>query len=342
MQNGTYKNATAPFGFKKENGNLVIDETQAMIVRQIFEWYSSGFGTQLISDMLNNSEDNGIWQPNRVKYILTNERYIGNAVFQKYYVTETLPHVKKRNYGERQKYYVTDVNTPIVEKDLFYTVQNLMKSRHKEYVEENHFLAKRIYCVKCGATYKYRNIRGKSYWGCRTHEKNSSKCENKRIPEIEIYSAFIRLCNKLMANYKLILAPLQSALQDLKLKKFSGQPQVMDIHKEIAKLREQTHVLARLKTIGFLDEAKYIEQTTELTAKISKLQSELKKLTRSDDEDEVIEQIEMLTGFFEKQSSIITEFDETAFESIVEKIVVLNHGELEFHLIGGLKFREKI
>ena len=84
----------------------------------------------------------------------------------------------------------------------------------------------------------------------------------------------------------------------------------MDIHKQTAKLREQTHVLARLKTKGFLDEVKYIEQTTELTAKINKLQAELKKLTRSDDEDETIDQIEMLIDFFEKQSNPITEFDE--------------------------------
>lgn len=75
----------------------------------------------------------------------------------------------------------------------------------------------------------------------------------------------------------------------------------MDIHKEIAKLKEQTHVLARLKTKGFLDEAKYIEQTAGLTAKINKLQSELKKLTRSDDEDETLDQIEMLIDFLKSE-----------------------------------------
>lgn len=75
----------------------------------------------------------------------------------------------------------------------------------------------------------------------------------------------------------------------------------MDIHKEIVKLKEQTHVLARLKTKGFLDEAKYIEQTTELTAKINKLQSELKKLTRSDDENETLDQIEMLIDFLKSE-----------------------------------------
>jgi hypothetical protein len=116
----------------------------------------------------------------------------------------------------------------------------------------------------------------------------------------------------------------------------------MDIHKEVAKLREQTHVLARLKTKGFLDEAKYIEQTNELNVKISKLQSELKKLTRSDDEDEALDQIEMLTDFFEKREKPMTEFEELEFESIVDKIVVKNQHELEFHLIGGLKFKEKV
>ena len=116
----------------------------------------------------------------------------------------------------------------------------------------------------------------------------------------------------------------------------------MDIHKQTAKLREQTHVLARLKTKGFLDEAKYIEQTTELTAKINKLQAELKKLTRLDDEDETLDQIEMLIDFFERRDKPITEFEESAFESIVEKIVVIDQHELEFHLIGGIKFKENI
>ena len=131
-------------------------------------------------------------------------------------------------------------------------------------------------------------------------------------------------------------------MQDLKLKEFTGKTQVMDIHKEIAKFREQTHILARLKTKGFLDEAKYIEQTTALTAKINKLQAELKKLTRFDDEDETLDQIDMLIDFFEKRENPMTEFEESAFESIVEKIVVIDQHELEFYLIGGFKFKEKI
>lgn len=50
----------------------------------------------------------------------------------------------------------------------------------------------------------------------------------------------------------------------------------------------------------------------------------------------------MLIDYFENQEKLMTEFDESAFENIVEKIVVINQHELEFHLIGGLKFKEKI
>ena len=79
-----------------------------------------------------------------------------------------------------------------------------------------------------------------------------------------------------------------------------------------------------------------------MNLKISKFQSELNRLTRYDDEDKALDQIEMLTDFFEKREKSITEFEETAFESIVDRIVVKGRNELEFHLIGGIKITENI
>ncbi len=347
MQNGTYKIARPPFGFNIINGELEVNETQAKIVNQIFNWYISGCGLLKIADILNennipSNQLQGKWTADVVKYILTNERYIGDAVFQKNYVTETLPYLKLRNYGEKPKYYVTDTNPQIVEKRVFETVQRLLKERHKPYSNDGHMMSGKIICSKCGATYKFKKCGEKYYWTCRTHDIKSDLCENGRILESKIYGAFIVLHNKLWYNYKQILIPLQTALHDLKLRKFNGNSNVMDIHKEIAKLKEQTHVLARLKTKGFLDNAKYLEQTAELNAKVNKLQSELKKITHIDDEDKTLEQIEMLTDYFEKQDVPISEFDESAFENIVKKIVVINQNELEFYVIGGLKFKELI
>ncbi|MCM1530569.1 MAG: recombinase family protein [Alistipes sp.] len=347
MQNGTYRNSTPPFGFRNEAGKLVVDEKQAEIVRQMFEWYVSGCGLKKIADMLNEMNISSgqrcvPWQAKTVQYVLKNERYIGDVMYQKSYITETLPHMKKTNNGEKSQYYVTAVNDSIIEKTIFDAAQKLMKSRNGKHIDNHLILSKRIYCKKCGATYKFKSCNGKRYWTCRTHDIKADLCENGWILESDIYAAFIRLCNKLMCNYKQILVPLHTSLLELKLRKFNDNSNVMEMHKEIAKLKEQTHVLARLKTKGFLDNTKYLEQTTELTAKINKMQSELKKLTRSDDEDEALEQLEMLIDYFENRESPITEFNESDFENIVEKIVVINQNELEFHLIGGLKFTEKI
>ncbi len=347
MQNGTYKIARPPYGFDIIDGNLAVNENQAQIVSQIFNWYINGCGLQKIADILNehnvpSSQKQTKWTADIVKYILKNERYIGDAVFQKNYVTEALPHLKRRNYGEKPKYYVTNTNPQIIEKNVFETVQQLLKERHKSYSNDGHLMSGKIICAKCGATYKFKKCGEKFYWTCRTHDKKSDLCENGRILESRIHDAFIALHNKLFYNYKQILVPMQIALQDLKLRRFNGNSNVMEIHKEIAKLKEQTHVLARLKTKGFLDNAKYLEQTAELNAKVNKLQLELKKITHLDDEDETLDQIEMLIDYFEKQDVPITEFDESAFEFLINKIVIINQTKLEFHVIGGLKFTEKI
>lgn len=77
-------------------------------------------------------------------------------------------------------------------------------------------------------------------------------------------------------------------------------------------------------------------------AKVNKLQSELKKFTHLDDEDETLDQLEMLIDYFEKREHSITDFDESAFEFLIEKIIVINQNKLEFYVIGGLKFKENI
>ena len=350
MRNGTFELSCPPYGYDKHDGKLVINYEQAQVVKRIFLWYLSGYGIATIVNKLNEKnvpccKKSDHWNMFGVTYILTNEKYTGNTILQKTYSGTTLPIKRYKNNGEQNKFFVTNTHPAIISQEDYDKVQFLMTEKGGMYHRgepQKSVLRKIIKCGECGSTFIRKKSNDKYYWSCRKHDLKADNCSIKQISEKQIHSSFIRLYNKLWYNYKQILIPLQTALQDLSLKKFSGKTHVMDIHKEIAKLKEQTHVLARLKTKGFLDEAKYIEQTTELTAKINKLQVELKKLSRSDDEDETLEQIEMLFDFFEKRDKPITEFEESTFESIVEKIVVIDQHELEFHLIGGLKFKENI
>ena len=349
MENGDFNPASLPFGYRRKNKTVVINKTEADIVREIFDKYLCGVGMESIADELNrkhiDKNNKGfIWCKNTIKYLLKNEKYTGKSIFRKFYTTESFPFKQRKNNGELEQYLVENTMPIIISEEKFNKVQKLIKGRKINCEIENisYILSGKMKCKSCGSAYRRKKINGDINWVCTKHNLNAKDCPQKAILQSTIYSSFIRLFNKLWYNYKDILLPLHTALQNLKLRKFSGQAQVMEVRKEIAKLREQSHVLARLKTKGFLDEAKYIEQTAELTAKINKLQTELKKLTRSDNEDETLNQIELLIDFFEKQDDPITKFEESEFESIVDKIVVINQHELEFHLIGGLKFKEKI
>lgn len=347
MANGTYKIARPPFGFDISKGVLTINEPQAKVVRKIFQLYISGYGVQKIAEWLKSENVAGSnhqvsWTADTVRNMLKNERYIGDALFQKNYVTEILPHMKKRNNGEKQKYYVTETNPPIVEKEVFEAAQRLLKERHKPYSNDGHTMSGKIFCARCGATYKFKKCGEKCYWTCRTHDKKSDLCESRRILESKIYGAFIILYNKLKRQYAVIFPPLLSQLQELKNKKFSGNQQYMETAKKIAEFKEQIHVLTRLKTKGFLDDEKYFSQTAELHTKIEKHSQELRKIAHSDDEDELIDQIKEIASIIENGTDLMTEFDEVMFASLIEKMIVKDQTTLEFYLYGGLKFTERL
>ncbi len=348
MENGSFIISTPPYGYQYVNEKLVINDTEAEIVRMIFDHYLSGYGLYSISVELNklgvSMGHNGVkWRKNAVKYILTNPAYIGHMIFRKTYHTQAFPYVRRVNKGEQPRYLIENHHPPLVSEETYLKVQQLLEENSKEQnPQEESIYSKRISCGICGTIYRRKNRSHQICWVCRTHDRDKRACPCTGISQDVLNSVFVKMCNKLWSHYREILFPLQTALQELKLKKHSGNLQIMDIRKEIAKLREQQHVLTRLKTKGFLEEAKFQTQTAELNTKISRLQRELKRLTQSDDEDETLDQIEMLTDFFAKRQDLMVYFEPEAFESIVEKIVVISRNELEFHLIGGLKLTEYV
>lgn len=347
MKHGIYRIATSPYGFEKINGKLKINEVQATIVKEIFRLYLNGYGADSIARILNSeniktSTYQEKWFGSSIKYILKNERYIGNTRFRKTYFTETLPYRKKYNKGEKEQYYVENSNLSIIDKDDFYKVQCLLNARGTISEKYEYLLSKKIICFKCGTIFKRKMTRKKVYWVCYQHDENANLCESKQIPEQAIYSSFVRMYHKLKLNYKILIQPLITQLEDFKNKKFLSNISFLDISKEIAQMKEQTHVLTRLKTKGYLDEGKYLEQSSEINAKIYNLTKKLNKITHQEDKDEVIDQIKDLAELIDNGTNLMTEFDEVMFENMVEKIVLLSQTEIEFQLYGGLKLNEKI
>ena len=80
MQDGKYLNGMSPFGYEKQESQLIPIEDEAKTVRYIYNSFLAGIGTIQIAEELNRRypKENGRWYVSAVRRILMNEKYIGN------------------------------------------------------------------------------------------------------------------------------------------------------------------------------------------------------------------------------------------------------------------------
>lgn len=119
---------------KDENGNLIIDEKQAKIVRKVYKDYLDGKGSNRIAREL---EEEGIkgwngkakWYESTIRGILTIEKYKGYALLQKTYTVDFLTKKRVDNNGEVPQYYVEESHSAIIDKEMQEAVQLEMERR---------------------------------------------------------------------------------------------------------------------------------------------------------------------------------------------------------------------
>lgn len=134
QQKGQYTfNASHLLGYRKtEEGKLEIVEEQAKIVRRIFAEFLAGknfyqIAKGLEKDGILTGAGNTKWYPNKIKQILQNEKYAGDAHLGKYTTTNVFDSVIKENKGFTESYYIKDGHPAIISREDFEKVQNLLK-----------------------------------------------------------------------------------------------------------------------------------------------------------------------------------------------------------------------
>ncbi|NLL77723.1 MAG: recombinase family protein, partial [Clostridiales bacterium] len=112
---------------KDEEGNLIIEPEEAEIIKRIYREYLEGASLKDICDSL--MADNILtgagkekWIPSTVHKILTNEKYIGDALLQKTVTTDFLEKKRQANNGLAPQYYVEGSPEPIIPKHIFMRV----------------------------------------------------------------------------------------------------------------------------------------------------------------------------------------------------------------------------
>lgn len=347
MKNGTFRLSQAPYGYYlDEKGILIVQQEKAKIVQRIFGDFLSGMGIQEIAAELQKEHIpklNGepIWSYTGILYILTNERYIGDELFQKRYTTDTLPFQKKINRGQKKQYYAEDTHDPIISREVFRKAQELLKRKSERHGHQNNGqypFTSLIVCDECGTNFCRRIAKNQRVlWTCRKHFKGKHLCSMESLNETEIQRYFLTLYKKLAENRQEILGSYLRQLEELKDKDFMAHPDAMELNRQIAGLLEQNHTLHRLRAKECIDSAFFIAQSNELGQKISNLKAELKQYRNLNEYADFIDNTRLILTILDSPMPV---FSASVFRNIVSRITV-THETLRFQLVNGLELEEE-
>ena len=350
MQAGSYLPGSQPFGYRLKDGKIVIEPSEAELVRQIFNAYLQGQNITEIADIMRAVQDelpgenHRKWTFQLVLQLLRNEKYTGDSLWQKSYSSDTFPVVRYKNHGEREQYYAMQTHPPIISKDTFERAQALLmrrKPRREGYLAADNPFPNIMKCGCCGANLRRIEIRGVPCRQCLTHERDRALCTLKPVREEEIKKSFLRLYYKLRNQGMPALSRFLRNLLTVRERKMLWSADVIALNKRISELSSQNQMLAELKKCGSVDPDIFIYKSNELAEQLraAKLQKERVLSAESDD---TIPRTRELIETLEAGPERLTSFDAELFGELIDRIIVDGNELVRFRLKNGLELQEKL
>ena len=335
-------------GYRKgANGLPEIVPEEAEIVRLIYRMFMEGKSQSYIARYL---MDNNIpspsgkktWQVSTVESILTNEKYKGDARLQKTFTTDYLTKKMKVNEGEVPQYYVENSHPAIIDAKAWDMVQGELRRRKesaRRTTSQTPFSG-RVFCGDCGEQFgpkvwhsnsQYRRV----IWQCNHKFKGEVKCTTPHLTE-EALKEYTRQALSFLIENR------ETLIEDGRLVKQALSDHT-EIDVELRAIVEEMEVVAGLieksiatNAITALDQDEYTKTYESLTERYTTLQKRYTTLTRQREDKQF--KADELSGFlFElgELDLLDTEWKNSRFRAIVERITVYNDGRLVFTFKNG-------
>ncbi len=325
------------------DGQPEIVPEEAETVHRIYRRYLEGAS---LVDLQRELEQDGIppakgvrgWSRQVLRNILTNEKYIGDALRQKTYVADCISKRVVRNTGERAMYYVENNHPAIVSKELFRRVQAEMTRRTSKRkvmqksgkTEQGKYSAKYalselLVCGECGSPYKRctwaRNGKKRIVWRCVSRLEFGKKyCHNSpTLDESKLHNAIVATLNEYGANRTKLLADIRDLTAAVKCDVGSG---LLQLKRRLDALNaEQASLLEEI--LKNMDDSKLNARYQSLNEEKQTIlvQIEAARRASAQQRDQTSRQKE-LEEWLERQSLCFTEYDDTLTRRLIERITV--------------------
>ena len=336
-------------GFDKdENGNLIVNEKEAKVIRRIFRMYLQGHTVKHIAEVLTELKiptptGGDTWRPQTITHMLQNEKYKGDVITQKTYTVDFLTKKVKKNRGEVPMYYVEGAHEAIIKPAEWDLVQQEMKRRKnmKTRYSGSKFLCSKIICAECGSFYgpkvwhsnseKYKKV----VWRCNEKYKNSSHCSTSNVTEDEVLSKFVQAYNIAFKDKKDVIEHtclgLTFILNTAELEKERGL-----INQKIADIEVLIRNLIHTNATRALDTDEFKRRYEEYVAESDAYNEKLKSIeTQINDKKDRAVQLGQFVEYLKSNPGVLTDFSEEAWTATVEILKVERDNKLTFAFKNG-------
>lgn len=271
---GNYTNCNGVYGYDYlvGKGKLKVNKDEAIYVRKIFNWYLNGDSMLKIAKKLKDlnvpTKRGGHWNQSTINSILNNPLYIGNV---RYGVN------KKNNFEVVGK----DI-TGIIDKDMFYGVQELMKRRkkfhNKKYSSDDTYYFRVLRCSYCNGKYHARQQiqGGKKYITYRCNGYHNNSCNAPGFSHYKLENSFLKYLDNIK-NFKF-------NKKILKKEDKLNEKEVNKIKQEIEKLNRKKIDATELFSIDEIDYETFKNIKEVVDSKISVLSKELELIDNKEED----------------------------------------------------------
>lgn len=346
LKNGNVRFSYKTFlGYRKgADGQPEIVPEQADIVRRIYNDFLAGatyleIAKRLTEEHVPTMGGGNRWFSERIKSILKNEKYKGDALLQKTYITDPISKRVKKNNGELPMYYVENSHPAIIERRIFDRVQEEIARRAgKKKVKQTgtktelgrysgkYALTELLYCGECGTPYRRctwsRNGKKKIVWRCVSRLDYGKKyCKNSpSVEESRLHNAIAAAITKKANSEEINIGGIMDHIESFGSR--CDTDGIIQRQRRIAEIEKAIDDLARLNS----DEA----QNGELDYKFSELYAELYSV--KDELEEMQSGASALDGdMFNEMREVVTglknhpvEYDDKVVRQLIDCIKVMS------------------
>ena len=343
-------------GYRKgADGQPEIVPEEAEVIKRIYHRYLDGctlgqIKRELDEDKVPTAQGVDSWSPAIIHNILTNEKYIGDALLQKTYITDCISKKVKKNQGERAMYYVENNHPAIISREMFDQVRNeitrrsskrkvLQKSGKTELGKYSgkYALTELLVCGECGSPYKRvtwaRNGKKRIVWRCVSRLEFGTKyCHNSpTLDESKLHSAILAAMNEFAAIRQEVCPDVLAMAEEAKQALSQAGTKLLELKKHMETVsREQSDLLDRL--LENMGDAELNAQMKALTDEKESLKAQIldAQQTEVSLEEQAARHQQMWNSLMECSAGY-TEFDDEFVRQIIQKITVEDKDTIRIH-----------